>query len=257
MTQEIVNTLQLPSKCIVIKKITKVFFKRNFPLTLSERTLLDDFTAVKSIDWIASINPTSSNIPQYMDDTRTFEEIQVIVLETGLNQLDRLQGRLTELVQKYIPYHIVLVIHDGKKMIWNVCQKRINANEPEKRVIENRVISELIPVDLPNDKQKKFFQELSFSKLEKVNLKTLYEGYTQRIVALKTADILGVYQPRTSERTKEDLISLEKIEQLDKEIILIGNQAKKEIQMNKRVELTTQIHLMKKEIETIKRKINS
>ena len=159
MTQEIVNILQLPSKCVVNKKITKVFFKRNFPLTLSERTLLDDFTAVKSIDWIASINPTSSNIPQYMDNTRTFEEIQVIVLETGPNQLNKLQGRLTELVQKYIPYHILLVIHDGENMIWNVCQKRINANEPEKRVIENRVISELIPVELPNDKQKRFFQE--------------------------------------------------------------------------------------------------
>jgi len=257
MTQGIINSLQLPSKCIVNKKITKVFFKRNFPLTLSEKNLLDDFSAIKSIDWIASINPTSSNIPTYMDDLRTFEEIQVIVLETGAGNLEKLQGRLTELVQKYIPYHIVLIIHDGENTVWNVCQKRINANEPEKRVIENRVISELIPLDLPNDKQKKFLQELSFFKLEKVNLKKLYEGYTQRIVALKTADILGVYQPRTSERTREDLILLEKIEQLEKEIILLGSQAKKEVQMNRRVEFTAQIHQLKKEIETIKRKINS
>lgn len=257
MTQEIINILQLPSKCIVNKKITKVFFKRNFPLTLSEKNLLDDFSAVKSIDWVASINPTSSNIPMYTDDSRTFEEVQVIVLETGLGQLEKLQGRLTELVQKYIPYHILLVIHDRGNMIWNVCQKRINANEPEKRVIENRVISELIPVDLPNEKHQRFVQEMSFSKLEKVNLKSLYDAYTQRIVALKTADILGIYQPRTSERTKEDLIGLEKIEGLEKEISMLGNQAKKEEQMNRRVELTAQIHQLKIEIETIKRKINS
>jgi hypothetical protein len=234
-----------------------VFFKKNFDLTLSERNLLDDYSLVKGIDWIASISPSNSNVPEFSDNTSTFEEIQVIALETGLEKLEKLQGRLTELVQKYIPYHLLLIVYDNQRMVWNVCQKRININEPEKRVIENRVVSEIIPIESPNEKQQRFLKELSFSKLEKINLKTLYEGYTQRIVALKTAEILGIYQPRTSERAKEDLIQLEKIERMESEITGLVNQAKKEVQMNRRVELANHIQSVKKEIKIIKLKINS
>ena len=139
----------------------------------------------------------------------------------------------------------------------SIFQKRINSNEPTKRVIENRVISEVIPIDSLKEKHRRFFEELSFSKLEKVNLQTLYDSYTQRIIALKTADIFGIYQPRTSERTKEDLNLMEKMEQLEKEVILLGNQSKKEVQLNRRVELASKIQEIKKEIESIKQKINS
>jgi hypothetical protein len=257
MIEELTNILQLPPKTLVNKKITKVFFKKNFDLSLTERSLLDDFSLVKGIDWIASFSPASSNIPAYTEETRTFEEVQIIALETSSEHLEKLQGRLAELIQKYIPYHLLLIIHDGNRTIWNVCQKRIHVNEPEKRVIENRVSSEILSLSSSLEKQKRFFEEITYSKLEKVSLKTLYESYTQRIVALKTADLLGIYQPRTSERTKEDLSLLGRMEELEKKIQQLGNLAKKEVQLNRRVELITQIQSIKKEIESIKLKINS
>jgi hypothetical protein len=46
--------LQIPERCMVHKKITKAFFKRNFDLISGEKTLLDNLIA---IDWLASISP--------------------------------------------------------------------------------------------------------------------------------------------------------------------------------------------------------
>ena len=54
--------LQLPERCLVNKKITKAFFKRNFDLTLTERKLLDDSAIIIQIDWIASLKPNQINI---------------------------------------------------------------------------------------------------------------------------------------------------------------------------------------------------
>ena len=120
MLNQIINILQLPESCLVNKKITKAFFKRNFDMTSAEKNLLDDYNAISAIDWIASISQANANVPTYQDYESTFEEIQVVAVNTSPESLNKNAPKIIDLVQKYIPYHMILFVHNGVNSIWNV-----------------------------------------------------------------------------------------------------------------------------------------
>lgn len=255
MSSEIIHILQLPEKCLVNKKITKVFFKRNFDMTSAERNILDDANAILSIDWIASISQANANIPAWQDAESTFEEIEVIAVTTNSENLNKQANRIIDLIQKYIPYHLLLAVTDGAKTVWNVTYKRINQNDNNKRTVDKKFTSELIDLKSDNEIYKAFIESLSFSKLTSTDLKVLYDSYIQCIVGLNTGPIIGTFETRPTERTKENVELLERINQLEKEITTLSNTALKETQLNKRIELNTQFQYKRKQIEQLKNTI--
>jgi hypothetical protein len=246
------NTILLiPQRCLLNKKITKAFFKRNFELTSSEKTLLDDFTIVTSIDWMASISPANANIVSYQDEFTIFEEVQVISVQSTAIDFEHNHPRIAELVQKYIPYPVVLCIWQDESFVLNTCDKKINQNDHFKRTIEKRYTTGIISQPDITEQQQQFLNSMAFAELDKTNLKTCYEAYTQRIIALQAAAVSGFYVPRTQNRTLSDLARLEKLEFLQKEILLLQSQAKKESQLSLRVEMNTQIQLKRKLIRSL------
>jgi hypothetical protein len=252
MNNQITDILQLPEKCLVNKKITKAFFKRNFDMTSAERNLLDDANAVISIDWIASISQANANVPAWQDAESTFEEIEVIAVTTNTENLNKQTTRIIDLIQKYIPYHILIVVTDGAKTVWNVTYKRINQNDTNKRTVDKKFTTELIDLGGDNTIEKAFLESLNFIKLASTDLKVLYDSYVQSLVGLNTAPIIGTFETRPTERTKEDVELLERISQLEKEITTLSNTAQKETQLNKRIELNTHLQYKRKQIEQIK-----
>lgn len=255
MNSEIIHILQLPEKCLVNKKITKEFFKRNFDMTSTERNLLDDANAVISIDWIASISQANANVPAWQDAESTFEEIEVIAVTTNTENLNKQATRIIDLIQKYIPYHLLLVVTDGAKTVWNLTYKRINQNDNNKRTVDKKFTTEHIDLIGDNAIHKAFIESLNFSKLASTNLKVFYDSYIQCFVGLNTAPIIGTFETRPTERTKEDLELLERISQLEKEITALSHTAQKETQLNKRVELNTKLQDKRIKIEQFKNKI--
>jgi len=173
MSSEIIRILQLPEKCLVNKKITKAFFKRNFDMTRTERNLLDDANSVISIDWIASISQSNANVSAWQDAESTFEEIEVIAVTTNTDNLNKQATPIIDLIQKYIPYHLLLVVTDGAKTVWNVTYKRINQNDNNKRTVDKKFTSELIDLNGDNAIHKAFIESLNFSKLVSTDLKLL------------------------------------------------------------------------------------
>ena len=123
------SILQIPERCLVYKKITKAFFKRNFDLTSTEKLLLEDFSVVTGIDWVASISPANANINRYQDEHYLFEEVQVISVQTAELDFDRNHPKIAGLVQKYIPYPILLYIYSNKEFVLSTCDKKINCYE--------------------------------------------------------------------------------------------------------------------------------
>lgn len=250
---EALNTiLQIPERCLVNKKITKAFFKRNFDLTSSEKALLDDFNAISAIDWLASVSPANSNINPYKDEQYLFEEVQVIMVHTSGDDFERVHHRIVDLIQKYIPYPILLCILNGRLFVLNACEKKINQNDSSRRTIEKKYSTEPIDQKETTERQHSFLNSLAFSELDKTNLKTFYDSYIQRMIALQAAGLSGVFTPRTKDRTQSDMEKLEKIDTLQKEIQVLQNQAKKESQLNQRIALNTQIQEKRKLIEQLK-----
>jgi hypothetical protein len=255
MNNQIVHILQLPERCLVKKKITKAFFKRNFDMTSAEKNLLDDYNVISAIDWIASISQANANVPAYQDYESTFEEIQVMAVTTSPESLNKYASKIIDLVQKYIPYHILLIVHDGVNSIWNVTYKRINQNDNNKRTVDKKFTTDSITANTTNKVQEAFLEALSFTRVTSTNLKVLYDGYVQCFVGLTTAPIIGTFETRRTERTKEDVERLERITTLEKEITTLTKVAQKETQLNKKIELNTQVQQKRKQIENLKNTI--
>lgn len=250
------SILQLPRRCLLNKKITKAFFKRNFELTTKEKALLDDVTMITSVEWLASISPASANINLYNDDNFLYEEVQVITVNSEATNFEKSCFNIIEFIQKYIPYPILLIVYSDKGFIINTCDKKINHNDNSLRIIDKRYTTELINEAAPTEQQQTFLNSLSFAVLDKTNLKTFYDSYSQRIVGLQTAMIKGSFIPRTQSRTANDMENLERIEILEKEIAALQNQAKKETQLNKRIEMNTQLHNKRIQIQELKQLIS-
>jgi hypothetical protein len=149
------------------------------------------------------------------------------------------------------------VVTDGAKTVWNVTYKRINQNDNNKRTVDKKFTSELIELGSDNAIHKAFIESLNFSKLASTDLKVLYDSYIQCFVGLNTAPIIGTFETRPTERTKEDIELLERISQLEKEITTLSNTAQKETQLNKRIELNTQLQFKRKQIEQLKNTITN
>jgi hypothetical protein len=253
--EQLTQLLQLPERCMVNKKITKAFFKRNFDLVLSEKKLLEDSSAFIQIDWLASLKSEQINIEGYNDQQVIFEEVQVISVLSSEKDFERTSQKTIDLVQKFIPYHILLVVFNSKEFVLNTCNKRVSFNDSNKRTIEKKFVTEPILLTNPTNEQQAFLASLSFGNLDKHNLKTLYDSYSQSITALQTSKLTGKYTNRPIERSKLDVEFLERINKLENEILVLQGQAKKETQLNLQVQINTEVQSRRKEIELIKVKL--
>ncbi len=250
MIEQLINILRLPERVLVKKKITKAFFKRNFDMTISEKGMLEDFAIVNSIDWIGSISPTNSNIPAIIVENSTFEEIQIIGIQTSEETFDKFKYKLVDFIQKYIPYHSLVIVNDGTNFIMNVSLKQINLNDANKRIISAKFETESIRLDKLDSKQEKFLKSLQFSNISKHNLQSFFNGYMQSIVALSTSQINGDFHQKDHAKTIEDVELMNKIAQLKKEIEKLQKIAQKETQMSNRVKLNQEIQLKRNDINT-------
>ncbi len=247
------DILKLPERCLVNRKITKAFFKRNFELTLTDRNLLDK--EIDSIHWLASLNPENTNIPSFISDDVTYEEVQIIIVTASQAEFDRDHFKIAEVVQRHIPYAILLCVCTPEKIVWNTCNKRIRQNETTKRIIEKRFFSEVIDTEQQSKVQSDFLKSLSFSALAKTSLQDLYNSYTERIFALQAARLNGTFAIRTQERTQADMILLERLEALQQDVSTLAQHARRETQLNNQIQLNLQIQNKRREITQLKNKI--
>lgn len=246
--------LNIPERSLLNKKLTKAFFLRNFELSATEKKVLN---TISNMDWLASIKPTNSNIPSFKDEQYIFEEVQVMVCTLPENSLKNDIEKCTSLFQKHIPYPILLIIETNDDFVVTACDKRINQNDTSKRTIEAYINSPIISKLYKNELIESFYRALDFDTLDKTNLQTLYKNYSNAIVQFHTALVTGTFAKRSTTRTEEDLKHLENIEKIEKEIITLSNQIKKESQLNTRVSLNVEIQKKRNEIEKIKTLLNT
>lgn len=249
------NIFNIPERNILDKKLTKAFFLKNFDLSAKEKKLLNN--SIQSMDWMASIKPTIANIPAVKNENYVYEEIQIIVCTITDNKLNELADKCIILLQKYIPYQMILIIEDATHFVINACDKRINLNDSSKRTIENYNTTTTFSKLYKNEIINHFYDALDFSVLDKTNMETTYKSYIQTIVQFQTASITGSFNKRSQSRTEDDMMLLANIETIEKEVVRLSNQIKKETQLNNRVSLNIEIQKQRNEIEIIKNKLNT
>jgi len=247
------SIFKFPEKSKIDKKIPKVFFLRNFELTASEKKTLN--SKVKSIFMLASLKKTNANIAILKDKNYIFEEIQIIVCSLEVADFENDKSKCIEIIQKYIPYPILLIIESENEFVLNVSNKRRNLNDNNKLIIENEYttpnISKLYKKDIVN----LFWKALDFKTLDKTNMQTTYAAYQKAIIQFKTASLTGNFNERSKIRTGQDILNIEKIETFELEIISLKSRIKKENNFSNTVNLNVEVQNLRKQIQQIKEEL--
>ncbi len=248
------NILNISNRSVLNTKITKAFFLRNFHLSASEKKTL---ASIQSMLWLASIKPHVANIQQVENKQYKYEEIQIMICTVADNKLDNnVWEKHQTLFQKHITYQIILIIENHNEFVINTCDKRINLNDTSKRTIENYYTTPVISKLYKNDISSAFFKAIDYSQLNKTNLETTYKSYINAVIQYQTANITGSFIKRPQKRTASDMQNLLKIETLEKDIISLKSQIKKESQLNKKVELNITLQSKRANIDEIKNKLS-
>ena len=246
---------QFPERCLLNKRLTKAFFLKNFDLKSSEKNLLNNM--VNGMEWIASVKPANANIPSVKTKTHAFEEIQLMSVTLPNDKFEANFKKAADLLQKYIPYQMMVIVESESEFVLNVCDKRINLNDSSKRTIENQFTTSIISKLYKNDIVADFFDAIGFIQLDKKNLQTCYQYYLQAVIQLEASSITGTFQKRTKARSDEDMAFLVDIDNTEIEISVLQNELKKQSQLKDKVSLNVEIQKKRTKIQYIKDKLKT
>lgn len=248
------NTVfQIPERAVINRKLTKVFFTKNFDLLAGEKKFLkNDITEML---WLANIKPTNSNIPAWVDKTYCYDELQVMICTIKNKDIEKTSQSCAELFQKYIPYPLVLLTQNETHFTISTCDKRINQVDKNKRTVGNYYHSSILSQLYKKEVETAFLEQIAFKYLDKTNLKTTYNNYTQAIINLKTAQLTGTYTLRSHARSQEDVAVLDEIDRVEQECQSLRSQIKKESRFNEKVPLNMALQQKREKIKTLQAKL--
>ena len=245
---EFFEHLALPRSSEVGKRIFKKLFYENGQLNATDKKAFQediDFIEIRN-----SLSPSSSNIQAYRDDENEYEEIQI--LHVALSSGKRV-SRIADVIQKAVPYPVVIVASCNDDICINAAFKRINKADQSKLVIEEAHETGWFSLASPEEWQIDFLKQLHAATFSFQNLYDFYTDAVNRIIAFKCASHTGEYTLLVQEdgQAPDRASSLQRLEELKKELAGVRNQLKKEKNMGTQVQLNTRCNEIKNQIKVI------
>lgn len=247
MIETVRDILQLPPLAFTTRNLPKSFFDRNFRLTASEKKFLNTpFLPIRAT-WSAELNSKTINVPIVEETTFSYTRLPIFVIELSVEHWLQHLDKLCNLYHKYIPFQVLLFMHNNEQYCVSAATKSINQNDTEKRVLEQEYRTPEISLLLKDDIEVKFREQLSFQNLNRINLKTVYDSYIAAIVNYRRATKAGNFEVRKEVQLVHQ--NLNELEQIDKESIIIKNKILKSKDIRDKVELQMQLqHLRDRKI---------
>ena len=251
--ENINDFLELPKSCYIHTKMPKKVFTDNpeFNLKKEEKTILKE--EIESIYFEYSLKPALLNIPKYEDEIVRYEEIEI--LKVRINNENK-YNKVCELLQKYIQYPMIIIIENGNFIRINVAIKKINKIDSSKLIIDEMIYTDWINFESLKEKEISFFKSLNISQFNTNSLFDIYYGYINSIKSFIAARYNDEFEVKSGEELSNDIETLEKINNLENEVINLKNNMKKETNMGTKVEMNVKIKRLQKQIESLKCKLS-
>ena len=228
----IYEKVNFPDAARIDRVVAKKQFYDNGDLSSADRKLFDN---VEKIYWRYALKTETTFIQPFSDEERDYPEIEV--LEIILRNEKQL-NRLAEVVMRSIPYPMLIFFSSGEKVqLWLGKLRQNQANAGRMTLTETETTEWLAEED-------SFWETLSVQKMPTANFCVLYEAWFDAISKnrLAKAGIFG--QNLSGDAARE---TLERLQNIEKEIITLRNRMKKESQFNRKMELNAKLQKLKKE----------
>lgn len=243
------QNLAVPEACVLGKRLFKKQFYEHGQLGATDKkAFVED---IDGIEWRYTIKPSTINITKLQDDTH--EYLEIAVLQVVLTVADR-HLRIASVIQKSIPYPLIILFVCGSRLAINAADKRINRADANKIVTENSYDTGWIDLAAPNAEQDAFLSDFRVTNFSFRNLYDFYQDAVARIIALNCAVHSGRYAlqsvaDETRKGKTERLEALRQIERFQQERNELRNKLKKEKNLGSQVNLNTRIKQLSDRIE--------
>lgn len=214
----------LPKTTEFNKRIPKQKFYENIDISPALKKIFVE--QVKIIYWRNKIAASTTNLAAGTDVT----ELEVFEVRLDSPVLD---DSLLRQIDKEIPYHILFLLeYEGKYQAW-IGYKEAAASGNKAFKVNGYYHTEWFAED-----------ELPL-KLEGLNVDAVYENFVRQIAGdkLKTET--------AGESLKESVERSEQKQQLEKQITTLQAKIRKEKQLNKQMQMNTELKKLKKELEAM------
>lgn len=217
--------LGLPKSTEFNKRIPKQKFYENLSVTPALKRVFVD--QIKVIYWRNKIATTTLNLAP----GETVTEVEVF--EVRLND-PKLDVSVLRQIDKEIPYHIIFLLeYDGKYQAWTSYKEKVNSGNNVFKVGIYYNTDWMPESELP-------------LRIDGLNIDKVYENFVRQIAG-------DVLHADSNETLKESVERDERRQQLEKQISALQIKVRKEKQLNKQIQLNTQLKKMKNEYELIKK----
>lgn len=208
--------LGLPKTTEFNKRIPKQKFYEHINVTPALRRIFVD--QIKVVYWRNKIAPSTINLEASNDVT------EIEVFEVKLNCI-LLDVSVLRQIDKEIPYHIIFLLeYEGKYQAWTAYKEKAGNG------------SNAFKVDTYYHTDWLLEKELVL-KLDGLNMDAVYENYVRQIAG----DALNATVAGKSESLKESVERSKHIQLLRKQIDTLQKKIRKEKQLNRQMELNTEL----------------
>ena len=249
MIEHFFEKLAVPDSCYLGKRMSKRMFYENAQLNATDKKAFTD--DIDRITWMYTLKPDTINISRYEDEEREYHEITVI--QINLKQPKRYK-RIAEVVQRAIPYPMLLVFVDGPRVALSLADKRINRADREKIMVASFHNTDWLNLATPVEYESLFLDSCTVKAFSYNHFLSFYADLTKRIIALNCAVhsgrfVLGEDKDGVTELRMQDLAELDR---LKLESATLQVKLKKEKNLGTQIQLNTQIKQIADQIQTIK-----
>lgn len=214
----------LPKTTEFNKRIPKQKFYENMDISPALKKIFVD--QVRNIYWKSKIAVSTTNLNAGTNVT------EIEVFEVRLNS-PVFDDSLLRQINREIPYHILFLLeYQEKYQAWIGYKEAATSGNKAFKV--NRYY------------HTKWMDEYKLPlKLEGLNVDAVYENFVRQIAGDK------LNTEKCSESLKESVVRNEQRKALQKQIATLQNKIRKEKQLNKQIQMNTELKKLKKELEVI------
>lgn len=246
MKDWLLGKFNIPNSCKVGNTIFKKLFYENATMNKLDKDIFQNHVA--KIIWLYAFKADTINIQPYKDNEREYEEIAFLIVD--LNN-DLKVKRISEIIQRTIPYPLVVLFFFGDKVLFNVSHKRINLADASKNTVEELIYTDWLDLSKLTGREEEFLNNLNISEFSFNNFYIFYSEFVDRINLFNASVYEENYQSLKNKDAGKVKELTEKINNIEAEIIDLRNKLKKENHFNKKIQININIKKLEEQRNNI------
>lgn len=236
MLDAISDKLDIPASCEVNSTVFKKLFYENAQMNRRDKKIFAE--GIEKIIWLYSFKEDTINLQPYKDTEIDYEEVAVIqvMIEEGTKT-----DRIAEIIQRTIPYPLILIFTRGNRVMLNAAHKHINRADENKNTAEEFIFTDWMDLGDLSPGEKQFIESLNIKNLSFVNCYRFYSDIVDRLMAFNASGLTGNFEDLLERDTDEVKSFYDKIENMNIKLAELRRDIKKEANFNRKVEINIKI----------------